>query len=260
MGFSRSLGIRLRSFLSYSNTTDLFLITKIGGVDIWSPRRISIDPLHLSIQHNSCQTMYRPPVPITWNKKHKNDLLPPTKGRSVNTKQQSWLDLSHHPTLPQFITLKRHLVRSLPMELVDIILSFTDYWPYASITSSSPRIIKQKIPRILPPPDSKASVGLEKAQTKTATSSSLATFHSKDNLLVQSAPLGFSKEISQPWVPPYTQHPARILIVEVTARRIIPAQQGPRGPSFSGQSHIWLDIGVFDGAGHLSQPLSVRSE
>lgn len=205
--------------------------------------------------------MYRPPVPITWNKKHSNHLLPSTKGSSPNTKQLSaesmeklrpWLDLSHHPTLPQVIALKRYLVRSLPIELVNIILSFAEYWPYASSTSSGPRIIKGKGPRILPPP---ASAELWKGRTETTPEPTLADIHHKDNLLVQSAPLGLSQEITQPWVSSSTQHPARMLIVEATARRIIPAQQGPRYSYPLRAKHVWLDIGVVAGISHVPPPL-----
>ena len=207
--------------------------------------------------------MYRPSVPITWTKKHSNDLLPSTKGSSPNRKQPSaapkgklrpWLDLSHHPTLPQVIALKNYLVRSLPIELVNIILSFAEYWPYASSTSSGPRTIKEKRPPVLPPP---ASAELVKRRREISIDLILADVHSKDNLLVQSAPLGLSQEISQPWVSPSAQHPARMLIMEVTARRIIPAQRGPRFPYPLRAKHVWLDIGVVAGISHVTQPLSL---
>ena len=215
--------------------------------------------------------MYRPLVPITWDKEHTNDLLPSTEateGGNVNTAQPSaeqvqklrpWLDLSHHPTLTQVITLKRHLTQNLPMEIVDIVLSFADYWPYVFSTSSGPRTVKGKRPYTMPFRESIASAELRNGWSETTTGLTLAIFHDKTNLLVQSAPLGLSKGASQPWVSPPTQHPARMLIVEVTARRMIPAQQGFRRPNPSGLSHIWLDIGVVDGDSHPSRTLSVAS-
>ena len=145
------------------------------------------------------------------------------------------------PTLPQVIALKRYLVQSLPIELVNIILSLAEYWPNASSASSGPRTIKRKRPRMLPSP---VSAELRKGRSESNSEPVLADVHNKDNLLVQSAPTGLSQQITQPWVSSSTQHPARMLIVEVTARRIIPAQQGPRYSSPLRAKHVWLDIGV----------------
>lgn len=209
--------------------------------------------------------MYRPGVAIIWNKKHSNDLLPSSKGSSPNTQQPSaapkkkllpWLDLSHHPTLPQVIALKRYLVQSLPIELVNIILSFAEYWPHASSTSCGPRTIEGKAPGMLPYP---ASAELWKGRSGTTLEPALVDIHNKDNLLVQSAPLGLSRGIIQPWASSTTQHPARMLIVEVTARQIILAQQSSRRPNFLGVCQTWLDIGVVDSTGYLSRPLALST-
>lgn len=195
-------------------------------------------------------------------------MLPSAEGGSVTTTQpsaepaqklRSWLDLSHHPTLTQVIALKRQLIRNLPIELVNNILSFAEYWPHAITSSSISRIIRSKLPHPLPHPVSRPSAELLHARSETNTEPFPAVFHGEDNLLVQSTPLGLSKEPSQPWVSPSTQHPARMIVVEVTARRIIPAQQGLRSPNFLGPSHVWLEIGVVDGASQPSNPLSLSS-
>ncbi len=186
--------------------------------------------------------MYRPPVPIAWNKgKSKNPLSHPGKpsAKSVDG-LPSWQDMSRHPMLPQVITLKRYFLRALPIELVDIILSFADYWPHVSNSSTTPRILKGKKPHLLPPPVIGGSVELQPRWRV------LAELHTKDNLLVLSSPLGLSQVTSQPWLPPKTPSPARMLVVEVTARRVIPAQQVPQRLSLFRTSHTWLEICVIN--------------
>ncbi len=197
--------------------------------------------------------MYRPPVSIAWNKGKSNIPLSGLEKPSAKSVDElpSWQDMSRHPTLPQVIALKRHFLQTLPIELVDIILSFADYWPHVSNSSTTPRTIKGKKPHLLPPPDIGGSVELQRRWRKVTIKPDLAELHTKDNLLVLSSPLGLSQETSHPWLPPKTQNPARMLVVEVTARRVIPAAQVPQRLSLFRTSHTWLDIGAIN----LTSPL-----
>ena len=191
--------------------------------------------------------MCRSPYPIAWYKEKSNiPLSNPGKPSAKSVDElPSWQDMSRHPTVPQVISLKRHFLRTLPMELVDIILHFADYWPHVSSSSITPRTIKGIKPHLLPPPDIAESAELL-PRRKVTVQPVLAERHTKDNLLVLSSPLGLSQETSQPWLPPKTPNPARMLVVEVTARRVIPVQQVPQRLSLLRTSHTWLDIGVIN--------------
>ncbi|KAF6233146.1 hypothetical protein HO173_008690 [Letharia columbiana] len=188
--------------------------------------------------------MYRQPVPITWDKGQGSSAPSSNESSNANTQipfakpvaeSPSWLDWSRHPTLPQVIALKHHFMRALPIELVDIILSLANYWPHVSVSSSVPRTVKGHSTHISPPPNSRAFL----------------------DPLLRSPPLGLSPDISQPWLPPKTKHPARMLSVEVTARRGTPAQRVPQCPLFLRPSHTWLEIGVVDPSIPLPQPCSL---
>ena len=103
----------------------------------------------------------------------------------------------------------------LPIELVDIILSFAEYWPHVSSFFFTSRTIEMGL-EILPPSGFEASQGFRQEPSRVAPD--------KDIQLIRTPPLGFPSEMSQPWLPSLSMNPARILYVEVKFRWAMPVQ------------------------------------
>ena len=157
----------------------------------------------------------------------------PVKGLS------SWQSCSPAPSLSQVIALKRHLMDKLPIELVNIIISFAQYWPHVSNFSLTSPITRAS--DVLPLSDSKASQEFRQELSQMATN--------KDILLHRSPPLGFPSAMSQPWLSLLSKHPARILYVEVKLRWAKPVQAVRQRAEF-GEIQTWLEIGVLDSSLH----------
>ena len=152
----------------------------------------------------------------------------PVKGLS------SWRDWSSEPSLSQVIALKRHLMHKLPIELVNIIVSFAQYWPHVSnLSLTSPTA--ERGSDIMHHSESEAS---QEELSEVATD--------KDILLVRSLPLGFPSNVSQPCPPSMSKHPARILYVEVKFRWAMPVLAMRQRADVSLESQTWLEIGVLD--------------
>ena len=162
---------------------------------------------------------------------------------------QKW-DWSSDPALSQVIALKRHLIDILPIELVNI-FSFAKYWPHVSSSSFTSRTIERGSD-ILPPSDSTASQELRQELSQVAPNN--------DSLLIRSPPLGFPSEMSQPWLPPPSKHPARILCVEVKFHSAIPVQAVRQRAQCLKKSQTWLELGVLDSSLPVPQPRSLLIE
>ena len=163
----------------------------------------------------------------------------------------SWRDWSSEPSLSQVIALKRHLMHKLPIELVNIIISFAQYWPHVSNFSLTSRTIEMKSD-ILPLSNSKASEEFRQELSEVATD--------KDILLIRSLPLGFPSNMSQPWPPSMSKHPARILHVEVKFRWAMPVLAMRQRAEVPLESHTWLEIGILDSSLHVPKPRSLWPE
>ena len=152
------------------------------------------------------------------------------------------------PSLFQVIALKQHLMEKLPVEVVNIILSFAQYWPHVSSFSfTSPTI--EMGSDILPLSDSRASQQFRQKLNEVATD--------KDILLHRSPPLGFPSAMSQPWLSLLSKHPARILYVEVKLRWAMPVQAVHHEVPSSEESQIWLELGVLDSSLPIPKPRSL---
>ena len=152
------------------------------------------------------------------------------------------------PSPSQVIALKRHLMDKLPIELVNIILSFAQYWPHVSSFSfTSPTV--EMGSDILPLSDSRASQHFRQKLNEVATD--------KDILLHRSPSLGFPSAMSQPWLSPQSKHPARILYVEVKLRWAMPVQAVHHRVPSSQESEIWLELGVLDSSLPIPKPRSL---
>ena len=163
----------------------------------------------------------------------------------------SWRDWSSQPSLSQVIALKRHLMHKLPIELVNIIISFAQYWPHVSNLSLTSRTIESGSD-ILPLSDSEASEEFRHELSELATD--------KDILLIRSLPLGFPSNMSQPWPPSMSKHPARILHVEVKLRWAMPVLAMRQRVDVSSESQTWLELGVLDSSLHVPKPRSLWPE
>ena len=163
----------------------------------------------------------------------------------------SWRDWSSEPSLSQVIAVKRHLTAKLPIELVDIIISFAQYWPHVSNFSlTSPNI--ERGSDIVPLSDSEASEQFRQELSEVTTD--------KDILLHRSLPLGFPSNMSQPWPPSLSKHPARVLYVEVQLRWAMPVQAMRQGVEVLLESRTWLELGVLDPSLHVPKPRSLWPE
>ena len=131
--------------------------------------------------------------------------------KSVMDELPSRIDWSREPTLADVLTLKRHLLRTLPVELVDIIVSFAEYWPRKSTLYAGPPLVQEQNRDPSPNPQ-------------------LTDLNFSNTLLVQSAPLALSQPMSHPLLSPKTQHPARKLVVEFTARYAAGERKAYRPP------------------------------
>ena len=153
----------------------------------------------------------------------------------------SWIHWSCERTLADVIALKLHLLRVLPLELVNIILSFAEYWPHVSSLSFDPYRLKGKQRPVSPPPDRRMRRG---ALVAYGTGNlHTATFY-EDTLLCQSAPLGLLQPNDRPLLVSKLQHPARMLVVQVRARQV--RHRCPRQgyEHFRQACYTWLEIGV----------------
>ena len=133
----------------------------------------------------------------------------------------------------------------LPLEVVNIILSFAQYWPHVSSFSSTS-------PTLEIGSDSRASWEVRQKLNEVATK--------KDILLIRSLPLGFLSNMLQSWPPSMSKHPARILYVEVKLRWAMPMQAMRRRVEVSLESQTWLEIGVLDSSLHFPKPRSLWLE
>jgi len=61
----------------------------------------------------------------------------PAPGNSRDLKPQ-WLDMSRHPSMGDVMLLKGFLAQILPTEIVDLIISFTEYWPHTTSILDNP--------------------------------------------------------------------------------------------------------------------------
>ena len=159
--------------------------------------------------------------------------------------------MEEDPTLSEVIALKRHLMDKLPIELVNIIFSFAQYWPHVSSFSFTSRPTERGSD-ILLPSNSNAYQEFRQELSEVAPVN--------DFLLIRSPPLGFPYEMSQPWLPSPSKHPARMLYVEVKFRWAMPVQAVRQRVKFSGESQIWLEIGVLDSSLPFPQPRSLWPE
>ena len=155
------------------------------------------------------------------------------------------------PSLSQVIALKQHLMDKLPIELVNIILSFAQYWPHVSSFSLT-SLTTEMGSDILPLSRSRASQHFRQKLNEVATD--------KDILLHRSPPLGLFSAMSQPWLSRLSKHPARILYVEVKLRWAKPVLAVRQRAEVSGESQTWLEIGVHDSSLQFPKPRSLWSE
>lgn len=166
-------------------------------------------------------------------------------------KPSSWRGWDSEPSLSQVIALKQHLMAKLPIEVVNIILSFAQYWPHVSSFSfTSPTI--EMGSDILPLSGSRASQHFRRKLNQVATD--------KDILLHRSPPLGLPSAMSQPWLSPHSKHPARVLYVEVKLRWAMPVQAMRQRVEVSSESQTWLEIGVLDSSLPIPKPRSLWPE
>ena len=169
-----------------------------------------------------------------------------------------WIDWSAEGgcTLVHVLTIKRHLLRTFPIEIVDIIISFAEYWPHVSDLTRGLQNFKGEQRHICPlpiptsPPNHRNQIWPLLGKLE----SGYPEIYNEDTLLVQSAPLGLSHQTSHPLLLPKRQYPARKVAVEVKVRRVIPAQKVYERLGLFQISHTWLEIGVVDQAAPNPRP------
>lgn len=153
----------------------------------------------------------------------------------------SWIHWSCKRTLADVIALKLHLLRVLPVELVNIILSFAEYWPHVSSLSFDPYRLRGKQWPVSPPLDPR---GRRCSLPEFRTGNLRTAIFYNDTLLCQSAPLGLPQQNDRPLLVPKLQHPARMLVVQVRARQVRHGCPRQGYAYFRQVWSTWLEIGV----------------
>lgn len=178
-----------------------------------------------------------------------------TSDHSCQDGDVQWVDMSIYPTMSEVVETKNHLAQKLPLEIVDLVMDFADFWPHTS--SILEQGMKDSGSAATPADLAREGFLLGSLPLGIRCAGVLLFFVYPGhlpcpwlldiNLAGRRSPLVSFQRVARPpetdqgelhWLRPRNRHPARMVIIETLHR----GDSRPRRPGNTYRRASWYDV------------------